>query len=242
MANVFDQMGNYWAEIADKSHTEEQIQFLKKRLKPDGYVLDLACGTGRHLIGVGSLGFKAVGLDVSIKLLKIAKQREQQVQVVRGDLRFLPFKSGVFAAVVSMDTSLGYLPSKKSNQQILAEVRRAMSKGSVLIVDVFNRSKLMAKNQTKPAHPKWQEYPSFYLKQKRTLSSSDRRIKDLWVVRDKATGQVKRFRHSVQLFSQDELGGLLKAANFVVEEVLGSYEGEFFSESSPRLILVALAK
>ena len=32
MANVFDEMGVYWAEIADKNQTEKQMQFLKNHL------------------------------------------------------------------------------------------------------------------------------------------------------------------------------------------------------------------
>jgi ubiquinone/menaquinone biosynthesis C-methylase UbiE len=48
MSNVFDEMGTYWAEIADEHQTSRQIQFLKSQLHPDGYVLDVACGSGRH--------------------------------------------------------------------------------------------------------------------------------------------------------------------------------------------------
>ena len=70
-ANVFDEMGVYWAEIADKSQTERQIQFLKKHLKLDGYVLDVACGTGRHSIPLSQQGYGMVGLDVSANLLKM---------------------------------------------------------------------------------------------------------------------------------------------------------------------------
>ena len=110
--NVFDEMGVYWAEIADKNQTEKQLQFLKTQIKPDGYILDLACGTGRHLIPLSQQGFNMVGLDISAKLLKIAKQRWREVQLVRGDMRFLPFKPQAFAAAISMDTSFGYLPSE----------------------------------------------------------------------------------------------------------------------------------
>jgi len=94
--NVFDDMGNYWAEIADKNQTERQIQFLKSQLTPEGYVLDIACGTGRHTIALNKMGFKVVGLDVSARLLRIAKQRQNEIQVVRGDMRFIPFKPAVF--------------------------------------------------------------------------------------------------------------------------------------------------
>lgn len=233
-------MGNYWAEMADKNQTEAQIQFIKSRIKPEARVLDLACGSGRHLIALGILGFKVVGLDVSASLLKIAKQRGRHVQVIRGDLRMLPIRSEVFAAVVSMATSFGYLPSKKGNQQSLLEVRRVMVRGGVLVVDLFNRGNLIAKNQIK-SPPKWREYPSFFLKQERTLSSTRRRLCDLWTIRDKATGLLKRFRHSVQVFGQEEMKALLKEAGFGVKQVYGSYDCGLFGESSSRMILLALA-
>jgi hypothetical protein len=44
--NVFDEMGVYWAEIADQSHTEKQIQFIKNTLKGNELFLDPACETG----------------------------------------------------------------------------------------------------------------------------------------------------------------------------------------------------
>ena len=53
--NVFDEMGVYWAEIAEKNQTQRQIDFLKRHLKP-GYVLDVACGTGRHMIALAEAG------------------------------------------------------------------------------------------------------------------------------------------------------------------------------------------
>ena len=114
-ANVFDEMGVYWAEIADKNQTDRQIQFLKRHLKPDGYVLDVACGTGRHSIPLSKEGYWMVGLDVSANLLKVAKQRSNDVQLVRGNMRFLPFKPQAFAAAISMDTSFGYLPSEEDD-------------------------------------------------------------------------------------------------------------------------------
>jgi ubiquinone/menaquinone biosynthesis C-methylase UbiE len=105
--NVFDEMGVYWAEIADQNQTERQVQFIKNTPKTEGLVLDLACGTGRHLIPLSMEGYGTVGLDVSPKFLRIAKNRWQEAQLVRGDMRFLPFKPKAFAAVVSMDTSFG---------------------------------------------------------------------------------------------------------------------------------------
>ena len=133
--NVFDEMGIYWAEIADKNQTERQIQLLKNSLKRDGYVLDLACGTGRHSVALSTEGYDMVGLDVSANLLTIARQHSSSVQMVRGDMRFLPFKYQAFSAAVSMDTSFGYLPSDQDDAVSLAEARRVLRQDSVFVVD-----------------------------------------------------------------------------------------------------------
>jgi ubiquinone/menaquinone biosynthesis C-methylase UbiE len=49
-------------------------------------------------------------LDVSSNLLRIAKKQEGDVQLIKADMRFLPFAAEAFSAAVSMDTSFGYLP------------------------------------------------------------------------------------------------------------------------------------
>jgi SAM-dependent methyltransferase len=265
--SVFDDMGIYWAEIADQSSTQAQIQFIKNTLKVNGLVLDLACGTGRHSISLSKEGYDVVGLDVSLNLLKIAKNRWRSVQLIRGDMRFLPFKAGAFSASVSMDTSLGYLTSEQDDMQSLMELQEALSQGGDLIVDVFNRENLMLKYNANRRVEfkwvvlpillkfnsrlarrvlfrffKWREYPTFFLLQKRTVKASGDKLGDLWVVYDKAQGQIKVFRHTARLYELKHLQALLEKTGFMVRRVYGSYEGQSFSSNSRRLILVASKK
>ena len=86
--NVFDQMGAYWAEIADQNPTQRQVQLIKNIVKPTGLLLDVACGTGRHIIPLSIEGYDNVGLDISPNLLKIAKTRLSSIQLARADMRF----------------------------------------------------------------------------------------------------------------------------------------------------------
>ena len=262
-ANVFDEMGVYWAEIADKNQTEKQIQLLKKHLKPDVWVLDVACGTGRHSIPLSKEGYWMVGLDVSANLLKVAKQRSNDVQLVRGNMRFLPFKPQAFAAAISMDTSFGYLPSEEDDLLSLSDLRRALGQDGVVVVDIFNREQLMQKYPVKSKglkwallpfllkiHSrwslfrlfKWKEYPSFFLLQKRTTSLNGDKLHDLWVVCDKAEGQIKVFEHVARLYEPESLQALLMRSGFVVNAVYGDYESEGFGSYSSRFILIASAK
>ena len=234
-------MGIYWAEIADKNQTEKQIQFLKTYLKLEGYVLDLACGTGRHSIPLITDGYRIVGLDASRNLLRIAKQRAREVEVVLGDMRFLPFKTGGFAATLSIDTSFGYLPSEADDIDSLVEVRRILVSQGIFIIDVFNQKELTLRYKEKNKSSGWREYPSFFLLQKRTISDNGSWLCDLWTIRGKVDERVRFFEHKVRLYGQSKLQDLLDKAGFEVKQVYGGYKGETFGADSSRLIFFAVA-
>jgi SAM-dependent methyltransferase len=241
MGNVFDLMGSFWAEIADKSQTERQIQFLKTQLSIEGYVLDVACGTGRHTIALCKAGFDVVGLDISSNLLKIAKKRGASV-LVRADMRFLPFKQEIFTAAISMDNSIGYLPTEKEDAQSLADIKRVLKADGIFVLDVFNREKLHKKYRSVAPSQKLYEYPSFTLQQERSVSSDGGWLCDHWIVKQRSDGHVRVFDHKVRLYTCARLENILLEVGFHVRAVFGDYERQPFSDASPRLIIQAKAK
>jgi ubiquinone/menaquinone biosynthesis C-methylase UbiE len=240
--NVFDKMGIYWAEISDQNPTQRQVEFLKNTLKSQGPILDLACGTGRHITSL-SKKYDVVGVDISPNLLKIAKNRLSRIQLVRADMRRLPFKSEAFATAISMDTSLGYLHSLKEDMQSLKELRETIKPNGLVIIDVFNREHLLQKHSAKNnASFRRTEYPSFFLSQQRTIDKNGAKLRDLWKVCDKTNGRTRIFRHVVRLYQLKDLQDLLEKAGFVIKQANGDYEGQQFSPDSNRLILVATTK
>ncbi len=240
--NVFDEMGVYWAEMADQNQTEKQVQFLKNHLELSMIVLDVACGTGRHIIPLSQQGYHMVGLDVSLNLLRIAKQRSKETQLIRGDMRFLPFKAEAFGAAISVDTSFGYLPAEVEDRVSLVEIKRVLTKRSVFIIDVFNRQELTQKYKDKNQLDKQKEYPHFFLQQKRNVSPEGDWLCDLWIIQDKLSGQLSTFEHEVRLYERTELEGMLENAGFEVKEVYGGYENGKFSSQSPHLLLIVETK
>lgn len=261
--NVFDEMGFYWQQIADKGPTQRQIQFIKDTVAKEGWFLDLACGTGRHSIPLKREGYEIVGLDASLTLMKIAKQQKPDLLLVKADLRFLPFKEKTFSAVLSIDNSIGYLPTEEDDLKALKELHKTLHTGSLLVLDLFNREQLtqkygkfLVKLQWLIFPPllkypnrlsrsllwaiyKWREYPSFFLLQKRTVNAEQGQLCDLWLIREKANGKMRTFKHAARLYWLKHLRDMLFEAGFVVERVCGGYEGQDFSPKSLRLIILA---
>ena len=50
-------------------------------------------------------------------------------------------------------------------------------------------------------------------------------------------GETNVFCESVRMYSKEEMLGMLRDAGFTVKDVVGSIEGEPYSESSDRMIL-----
>jgi SAM-dependent methyltransferase len=181
-----------------------------------------------------------VGLDISLNLLRIAKKSGAMV-LVRGDMRFLPFKAEAFTAAVSMDNSFGYLPTEKEDMQSLAEVKRVLKTGGLFLLDVFNREKLVEKYKATASSPKLIEYPSFTLRQERTVSIDCEWLCDHWTIQQHE-GQVRVFDHKARLYTRVQLECMLSDAGFSVKAVFGDYEQQPLSLSSSRLIIQSNAK
>ena len=110
---------------------------------PEGaVVLDLACGAGRHVEHLREHGYRALGLDLSHDLLRVA--RRDGLNVVRGDMRALPVLRGAVAMVTSFFTSLGYFPDAGDDPRVLGEVRRVLAAGGVFAVDFLNADRVRA--------------------------------------------------------------------------------------------------
>ncbi len=102
-------------------------------------VLDLGCGTGRHMVFFSAEGFEMYGIDASEYALELARSwlDEQGLHGVlipqRMELKF-PFEDGFFDAVISIQAI-----HHNKISDILAtirEARRVLRKGGVIFVTV----------------------------------------------------------------------------------------------------------
>jgi ubiquinone/menaquinone biosynthesis C-methylase UbiE len=120
-------------------------------LNSGGNVLELGCGTGRIALPLARAGVRVVGVDRSDAMLTRARQRARRarladrVRLVRGDIRFLPFRR-TFPLVIAPYGILQSLLRERDLKATLAAVYDAVEPGGAfgleLVADL----------------PSWEEY------------------------------------------------------------------------------------
>jgi ubiquinone/menaquinone biosynthesis methyltransferase len=106
-------------------------------LQPTDRVLDLACGTGDLLFAAVPPARSGVGLDVTHRMLQLARQRrsDPRTPLVTGDMLALPFADRRFTVVTT-----GYgLRNVPDLDQSLREIHRVLEPGGRLLSLDFNR-------------------------------------------------------------------------------------------------------
>ena len=94
-----------YADATISLDTSNAIARFAARVTPRGTVLDAGCGSGRDLLRLQAAGLSPIGLDISPKLVEIAR-RNSGLPVVEGDLRSPPFPNGSFDGIWAMASLL----------------------------------------------------------------------------------------------------------------------------------------
>ncbi|MDC2954690.1 class I SAM-dependent methyltransferase [Streptomyces gilvifuscus] len=116
------------------------------------HLLDCACGIGTQAIGLARAGHRVVGSDLSpvaaARAADEAGARGLGLPVTAADMRRLPFRPGVFDAVVCADNSIAHLLSDEDTALALGEVRRVLRDDGLLLLTVRDYDDL---RRTRPA-------------------------------------------------------------------------------------------
>ena len=141
-AEQFSEQTRYLDEAlhADARHERVSPPLLGSKIRNDmlrGFlhpsrgelVVDLGCGSGRTLLWNRDLGASAIGIDISPFF---STEARQDVDLLLGDLRRLPFADGTFAKAWSLDV-LEHL-SPEALRAMLREAARILQPGGALFV------------------------------------------------------------------------------------------------------------
>jgi SAM-dependent methyltransferase len=107
-------------------------------------ILDLGCGTGRHIIALAKRNFEVYGIDIAKKALNLARERLKEeglkAKLKVGDFyKKLPYKDKFFDGVISIK-ALHHARVFKI-KRLIKEIERVMKPGGILMIEVPRKKK-----------------------------------------------------------------------------------------------------
>ncbi|HWQ08976.1 MAG TPA: class I SAM-dependent methyltransferase [Holophaga sp.] len=196
----------------------------------EGPVLDLGCGTGRHLAELRKVNAQAFGLDLSTHLLGLAPA-PLRGWLLQGDMRRLPVRAGTLSGVCLWFTPFGYF-SDAENRSLLAQLGRLLKVGGMLLLDFMNAEHLKAHLVKEDVL----ERNGLRVLSRRSLEGG-RIVKRMTITRPGTAAPSRDALESVRLYEPSELVAMTGACGQELVRELGDYGGSGFSGTqSPRWI------
>ena len=150
---MFDMIGERFLALPFTQGTAQEVEFLVETLGlgTKERVLDVACGPGRHSVALAQRGLRVTGVDLSDKLLAIAKRTAElegvaTAEFVKGDARELPWQEEFDAAICLCEGAFGLLESDMENERVLNSIMRALKPGGKMALTCLSLYHLMRRN------------------------------------------------------------------------------------------------
>jgi len=155
-----------WDNIAPEWHKFRQepfgktMEFLKKQ---KGNILDLGCGTGRHLMNIQD--GKMYLVDFSKEMVKFAKEKAKEKNVeaefkIANSVK-IPYRNNFFDAAICI--ALLHCMKKTDAQKTLKELYLVLKPGATAKISVWNKNSGWFKKKGKEISMKWRDSGCRYL-------------------------------------------------------------------------------
>ena len=223
----------------DEKEADAFISKLLHHLEPlpGSYMLDVACGRGRHSRILAKEGFVVTGIDISFDSIAFAKKFENEtLEFYQHDMR-LPFRVNYFNYAFNFFTSFGYFKTRREHDDAIRTIANGLKPNGLFVIDylnvhysedrlIYNEEKTI--NGTSYNIRRWHDDTHFYKK---------------IIIHDPILLHPIDFTEKVSKFSFGDFNDMLSYHGLQVQEIFGDYQlGSYDVRTKPRLIIVAKKK
>lgn len=219
----------------DEAEASRFIGNLLNYLKPPPkqFMLDVACGKGRHSVELAAYGHYVTGIDISANSIAAARQLEnEQLEFYRHDMR-LPFRINYYQYVFNLFTSFGYFATQREHDDALRTMASSLKPEGCFIFDYLN-SELVTKNLV-PHEEKAIGHTIYRIRRRREGIYF---FKEIEVI-DASLPAPLFFTEKVAAFTLNDFEKMFAQQKLKIQSVFGDYSLNAFSPESKRLILIA---
>lgn len=220
----------------DENEAAAFISKLINHLKPlpRSYMLDIACGRGRHSRILAEKGYVVTGIDISFDSVAFAKKFENEnLEFYQHDMR-LPFRVNYFDYAFNFFTSFGYFKTRREHDDAIRTIANGLKPNGVFVIDYLNvhyAEDHLIRNDEKTINGtiynirRWHDETHFYKK---------------IIIHDPLLLHPVEFTEKVSKFSFGDFNDMLSYHGLQVQEIFGDYQlGGYDVRTKPRLIIIA---
>ena len=130
-AEIYDLIYNF----LDYEKTAKKIKklILKNKRTEVKTLLDIACGTGRHLNYLKK-DFKCTGVDISNQMLDIARKNYSDIRFIQADMIELDLKEK-FDSIICLFSSIGYVKTYENLRKTINKFANHLNTSGVVIIE-----------------------------------------------------------------------------------------------------------
>lgn len=100
-------------------------------------IVDLGCGTGSQCVLLHNKKFNVTGIDLSSKMLEIARKKNAEISFLQRDITSTGFPDSDFdCAIISF---VLHMNSKETERKILDEAKRIVSRNGIIIITDYSK-------------------------------------------------------------------------------------------------------
>ena len=128
---------------AESDYIDQLISKFLGKEKSNTALLDLACGTGKHLFELSLKGYSSLsGSDISKSMIDIAcesaKTNEKQITFYNHSFQEADKINQNFDVILSMFSAMNYLTSFTDQSKTLSNIHNLLKTGGIFIFDYWN--------------------------------------------------------------------------------------------------------
>lgn len=121
-----------------------EVKILNKYLTIKANLLDVGCGTGRHVVPFSEKGLDVVGIDKDKEMLMASqiklRLKKLNANLILADAQKLPLKDNLFGHIIMMGNVLGEVDVHENDRKnMVEEIKRTSKTNGTLIIELVHR-------------------------------------------------------------------------------------------------------
>jgi len=137
-ATYFDDI---YSKYISNDLTIKEVDFVISQIPSDGSILDLGCGTGRHLIEITKKGVDITGVDIAQNMVEVVKKKYPPAKVFVVNV-YKDKIDGKFNLIILFWNSVMEIARTNEDLHKLVEILQSLltKSGKILMVNLYNES------------------------------------------------------------------------------------------------------